>query len=84
MKKHTCEMKTEYPIKKPKLPLYKTCYIDIMMGGAIVMKCTVNYSITQDNVFPIHDIDICIKAPVRTLATKRTDSISFKVGMSCW
>ena len=45
-----------------------------MMGEAIVMNCTVNYNITQDNIFPIHDIDIRIKAPVRILSTRQTAS----------
>ena len=39
--------------------LYRYC-----VGGAIGIKYTVDYSITQDNIFPIHDIDIRIKALV--------------------
>ena len=38
------------------------------------MKCTMNYNITQDNIFPIHDNDIRIKAPVRILPTRQTAS----------
>ena len=43
-----------------------------MMGGAIVMKCTVNYEIMY---FPFMTLTyVCIKAPVRTLPTRQTAS----------
>ena len=46
--------------------------LDIMMDGAIVMKCTVNYEIMY---FPFTTLTyVYIKAPVRTLPTRQAAS----------
>ena len=69
MKKHTCEIKTEYPIKKYCFKFLYTKLARYYDGWNYNNECKL-----RDNLFPIHDIEIHIKAPVRTLPTRQTAS----------
>ena len=57
MKKHTCEMKTEYTIKNP--TVFNFLYTKLARYYDGWSYSNEVYCELQDNVFPIHDIEIC-------------------------